>query len=148
MTPAVLDVAEVAEMAVSLSLTLWPTGVTVAEADTDDAPSFIFWPAETVLDDAETVADDSRTRVAAGVMVAVDAIVDPVVRIRVATGVIVAVPAMVEPLVRTRNAAGETDAAAAIVRSPNLTRTQLTATEDTPGPKLAPSSRSAVEYAA
>lgn len=122
--------------------------MTVAEADTADAPSFIFWPADTVLDDAETVADDSRTRVATGVMVAVDAIVDPVVRTRVATGVIVAVPAMVEPLVRTRNAAGETDAAAAIVRSPNLTRTQLTATEDTPGPKLAPSSRSAVEYAA
>ena len=41
-TPAVLDVAEVVEMAVSPSLTLCDAGVTVAEADTADAPNFIF----------------------------------------------------------------------------------------------------------
>ena len=122
--------------------------MTVAEADTADAPSFIFWPVDAVLDDAEIAADDSRTRVATGVVVAETAMVDPVVRTRVATGVRVAVPAMVEPLVRTRNAAGEVADVAVTVRSPNLTRTQLTATEDTAGPKLVPSSRSAVEYAA
>ena len=102
--------------------------MTVAEADTADAPSFIFWPAELVLDVALNPEDAKRTRVA--------------------TGLVVTVAAMVDALLRTRRAAGETDAAAAIVRSPSLARTQLTATEDVPGPKLAPSSRSAVEYAA
>ena len=101
-----------------------------------------------MLDDAEIADDDSRTRVATGVVVAVDAMVDPVVRTRVATGVIVAVPAMVEPLVRTRNAAGDVADVTVTVKSPSLTRTPLTVTEDTAGPKLVPSSRSAVEYAA
>lgn len=102
--------------------------MTVAEADTADAPSFIFCPADAVLDDAEIAADDRRTRIA--------------------TGVVVAEAAMVDPVVRTRNAAREVADVAVTVRSPNLTRTQLTATEDVAGPKLAPSSRSAVEYAA
>ena len=101
-----------------------------------------------MLDDAEIADDDSRTRVATGVVVAEAVMVDPVVRTLVATGVVVAVPAMAEPLVRTRKPAGEVADVAVTVRSPNLTRTQLTATEDTAGPKLVPSSRSAVEYAA
>ena len=101
-----------------------------------------------MLDAAEIADDDSRTRVATGVVVAEAAMVDPVVRTRVAIELVVIVAAMVELLVRTRKPAGEVVDAAVTVRSPNLTRTQLTATEDTAGPKLVPSSRSAVEYAA
>ena len=75
-------------------------------------------------------------------------IAEPLIRTRKPDGLVADVDAIVDAPLRTRSPDGDTVADAAIVRSPNLTRTQLTATEDVAGPRLAPSSRSAVEYAA
>ena len=68
-----------------------------------------------MLDDAEITTGDLRTRVAANDVLAVAVMVAPATRIQLATGEVADVTVT--------------------VRSPNLTRTQLTATEDVAGPK-------------
>jgi len=141
-------VAEDAEIAVADSLTLSGAVVTVAEADTADAPCFMRRPAELNADVAVIAEDDSRTRKADGEVAEVAEIAEPLMRTRKPDGLVVEVDAMVDAPLRTRKPAGEVADVTVTVRSPNLTRTQLTATEDVAGPKLVPSSRSAVEYAA
>lgn len=122
--------------------------MTVAEADTADAPCFIRLPDDALADVALIAEDDSRTLSPAGAVADVAEIAEPLMRTLRPDGLVADVDAIADAPIRTRNPAGDTVADAAIVRSPNLTRTQLTATEDVAGPKLAPSSRSAVEYAA